>query len=286
MKMDASVEEKIIFAPLPVLYSNPVVFEVLLCICKLDWILNFSSCLKYLATNLQTNISISKNKDCPWISLEETIPGPAHYPDGSQTAGSWTLDTHLTDEKRLHLTSGPLQMLGTSKSNRLGREVVVIRVDCFCLRCQIKISYSTWNTFSFFFFPLLWHWPGKIMPSSISPRPLLMGVNFQGAGFVIKHSHLSMMLETPWSISLSAVNIPNLGKFGFMFFSKKGTQGKISQNKTACVVHRTLEFTGLHSCHLSISEPQIQIYQEAFRILDSFLFDRALLPWLYCRIHC
>lgn len=60
-----------------------IVFEVLLYACKPDFIMNSSNFLKYLTT-LQTKISnclppfwseITKNKDCPWTFLEETIPG-------------------------------------------------------------------------------------------------------------------------------------------------------------------------------------------------------------------
>ena len=43
------------------------------------------------------------------------------------------------------------------------------------------------------------------MPSSISLRPLLRGITFQTDGSVIKNSDLSVILETPWSISLSLV---------------------------------------------------------------------------------
>lgn len=72
---------------------------------KLNWILNSFGFLKYLATTLQTDISnflpslwsrITKNKDCPRMSLEGTMAGPPHYPDGSRTSGNWTLGLHAT----------------------------------------------------------------------------------------------------------------------------------------------------------------------------------------------
>ena len=49
------------------------------------------------------------------------------------------------------------------------------------------------------------------MPTPISPRPLLRGVNFQTARFVIKKSDLSKMVENPWSISFSLINNRKLG---------------------------------------------------------------------------
>lgn len=75
----------------------------LLSICTLDYTLNFSSFPKYLALTLQTKVSnfpslfwlrTTKNKDCLFTSLEGTIPGPCHYPNGSQTSGLWNLGSH------------------------------------------------------------------------------------------------------------------------------------------------------------------------------------------------
>ena len=66
-----------------------------------------------------------------------------------------------------------------------------------------------------------------------------------------------MMLHIPWSTALSVVNIPNSGNFAVVLYAKKVTQGKINQKKLP-VVYRPLEFTNLHSCLLSSSEPQIQ----------------------------
>ena len=40
--------------------------------------------------------------------------------------------------------------------------------------------------------------------------------------------------------------------------TKKGAQGKGKQNKSTSVVYRPVNFTGLHRCHLSSPEPQIQ----------------------------
>lgn len=103
--MGIIVERKTTFAPLSILDSNPVHCLLRFCYtCRLDCL--SSSIFKCLAVTLQTNISnflphfwygISKNKECPWISLEKTEPGPLHYPDGSQTSGTWALSSHLTD---------------------------------------------------------------------------------------------------------------------------------------------------------------------------------------------
>lgn len=48
------------------------------------------------------------------------------------------------------------------------------------------------------FFPLFWHWPGKIMCLVIFPRLLLRVVAFWSAGFVIRDSDLSIVLRLPW----------------------------------------------------------------------------------------
>lgn len=59
------------------------------------------------------------------------------------------------------------------------------------------------------------------MPSSISSKPLMIrGVNFQASGFFIKNSDLSMMLETPWFVSLSLVNT-KLGELGVQVLYKE-----------------------------------------------------------------
>ena len=56
-------------------------------------------------------------------------------------------------------------------------------------------------------FLFLWHWLGKITPSSVSPRPFLRGVTFQTAQSVIKDSNLSMMLETLLTTFSSVPNV-------------------------------------------------------------------------------
>lgn len=131
------IERKNTFAPLSVLDSNPAIFAVLLYTCNLDDMLNSSSLLRYLAMTLQTNISsflpyfrfgITKNKHCPWTSLT----GTSHYPDGSQTSGTWPLGTHLTDKEFSPWCPAP--NAETSEWNRPGRNVADIKANCFHTR--------------------------------------------------------------------------------------------------------------------------------------------------------
>ena len=67
---------------------------------------------------------------------------------------------HIHNWRRLHLTSGPVGLLETLKSIRLGRKVLDIEVDCFLPRCEIKriknvsfLSYfPLWPSFSKFLY--------------------------------------------------------------------------------------------------------------------------------------
>lgn len=65
-----------------------------------------------------------------------------------QITRCWVLGVYFTTEKKqtnkLHLASGPVSMLGTSKSNWLGKEVINMEADCFLLRCLL-------NNVSFYF---------------------------------------------------------------------------------------------------------------------------------------
>lgn len=60
--------------------------------------------------------------------------------------------------------------------------------------------------FFFSFFPLLWYWPGKIPPSSISLRPFLRELTFQIAGYVID-SNLPIIIYITFAHSLRT--LPN-----------------------------------------------------------------------------
>lgn len=68
--------------------------------------------------------------------------------------------------------------------------------------------------------------PVRIDPICISQAIAKWGVTFQTAGFVVKNSDLSIMLENPWSLSLSLVNNTSLENFAFRLYAKKGTQNK------------------------------------------------------------
>lgn len=102
-------------------FSMSIVFKVLYVSVNWtgSWIL-VSSNIWTLQTNVSNfsypyDLESLKNKDCPWISLKGTIPGPPHYPEGSQTS-------QCLSQRRLHLTSGPVQMLEMFGSNWLGRD--------------------------------------------------------------------------------------------------------------------------------------------------------------------
>ena len=106
--MGIIVERKMTLTPLSVLDYIPVnCLEVLLCTCKLYWILKSSTFLKYLAITLQSNIFIfpsTSNLQSVRITLksflEGTIPGlgfpgssvvknlPAHAGDTGSIPGS------------------------------------------------------------------------------------------------------------------------------------------------------------------------------------------------------
>ena len=106
--MGIIVERKMTLTPLSVLDYIPVnCLEVLLCTCKLYWILKSSTFLKYLAITLQSNIFIfPSTSDLQSVRitlnsfLEGTIPGlgfpgssvvknlPAHAGDTGSIPGS------------------------------------------------------------------------------------------------------------------------------------------------------------------------------------------------------
>lgn len=44
-------------------------------------------------------LETTPQKDCPWSSLEGTIPGSPHYPDASSASGIWTLKPQLLVER-------------------------------------------------------------------------------------------------------------------------------------------------------------------------------------------
>ena len=99
-------------APLWILNSSPTVFNVLLYTCKLDWILSSSGFLKCLATTLQIDVSNFTNLE---ISLKGITPGPPIKMAAKfQGLETWV---HVSQLKKVHLTSRPLLTLGTSKSN-------------------------------------------------------------------------------------------------------------------------------------------------------------------------
>ena len=75
-----------------------------------------------------------------------------------------------------------------------------------------------------------------------SPRPLPRGVIFQTAGFLIKNSDLSKMVETPLSISLSLINSPKLEELYIQALCKERDTAKSNQNKTACLAFKSLKF--------------------------------------------
>lgn len=73
-----------------------IVFEVLLCICKLNWIL---TCNFWVSSNIwlqlfrltflifspPSDLEWLRTEDCPWTPLEGTIPHLLHYPLKSLT---------------------------------------------------------------------------------------------------------------------------------------------------------------------------------------------------------
>lgn len=91
---------------------------------------------------------------------------------------------------RLHLTSGPVQKLETSKSNWRAREVADIKVDSFLPRCGIRkflfplpaltilpLILTPWRSLWFFCPPFSWPWPAKIIPLFTHLRPCKGGGN-------------------------------------------------------------------------------------------------------------
>ena len=86
--------------------------------CKLDWILNSSSFLKCLAATPQTNIS---NFAALEISLEGTMPGPAHYQMAARLQGleRWG---HISQLMKVPPVIWSLTNTRDPKSNSPGRE--------------------------------------------------------------------------------------------------------------------------------------------------------------------
>ena len=126
---------------------------------------------------------------------------------------------------------------------------------------------NTLNMKPFFFFsflPLLWQWPGKMMPSSVFPRPLLKGVCFQTAGSIIKkNSCLSMMPGSPWSTSLSLLTTPNLGNLVSGLPAKKLYMRK-GQNCLGGL--QTLSLASMAVAFPVLSQDSNGNYQEAFSV--------------------
>ena len=118
--------------------------------------------------------------------------------------------------------------------------------------------------FFFSFLPLLWQWPGKMMPSSVFPRPLLKGVRFQTAGSIIKkNSCLSMMPGSPWSTSLSLLTTPNLGNLVSGLPAKKLYMRK-GQNCLGGL--QTLSLASMAVAFPVLSQDSNGNYQEAFSV--------------------
>ena len=136
-------------------------------------------------------------EDSPQTLLEGTLSSAPDHWHWWKTKRYWALSTHLTAEKgsiwHLVLCRHWIKLIRKRCSWHWGGLLLPKMPD------QDSYSIETWKLFFFSFFPLLWHWPGKIIPSSTSHRPLLSGVNFQAARSVIKDSNLSMMLGTHWS---------------------------------------------------------------------------------------
>ena len=146
---------------------------------KLDWILNFSSFLKYPATTLQANVSVVSHLS----ELESVRTKTALEPPWKGSARSSLLPTRQPNFRVLnlrytshswrgvHRTSGFIKILNLQI--RLTRK----RGSWQCGRCslpghQINTSYFSWTWNSLFFpslsFTLALAWKGK--PPSVSPR--------------------------------------------------------------------------------------------------------------------
>lgn len=79
--------------------------------------------------------------------------------------------------RRLHLTSGLVQMLETWKSNWLGKELADVEAECFLAKhwewffpfllpfpTMFFFSFIPWKSLSFFCQPIALPWPGKTTP--------------------------------------------------------------------------------------------------------------------------
>lgn len=141
--MGITVERKIVVLLLSILIQILlIIVEVLLHTCTLDYILNFSSFLKYLATNLQTNIvnfllpfwfGITDNKDfpeSPWKRLYQVLFINTWQP----TFRDLNFGGISHNWRKLNLASGPVPVLEVSTSNWWGWEVADIKADCFLPR--------------------------------------------------------------------------------------------------------------------------------------------------------
>ena len=129
-----------------------------------------------------------------------------------------------------HLILGPVHPLKTSESNRLGREVANVEVHYWVAK-HATLSSSA---------PFLDS--GLDLEREHHPPSYCLGVgveSFQIAGFLIRNSDLSMMLESPGLFPSLYLATPNLGNFLFRLYINEETspflwQDSTSQVKTTC----------------------------------------------------
>lgn len=103
-------------------------------------------------------LEMSSEKDSPWAPLE------------------WSYQLLLTTDTAVKLEdAGDLQIKLKRKKGKLTLRLTASAQD---KGSRLHTSTKYKNPFSFFSFPLPWHWPGKVTLTCLSPRPSLRGTNW------------------------------------------------------------------------------------------------------------
>ena len=132
-----------------------------------------------------------------------------------------------------HLILGPVHPLKTSESNRLGREVANVEVHYWVAKHATLSSSAP-------FLDSGLDLEREHHPPYLPSYCLGVGVeSFQIAGFLIRNSDLSMMLESPGLFPSLYLATPNLGNFLFRLYINEEAspflwQDSTSQVKTTC----------------------------------------------------
>lgn len=121
------------------LFSNPVNYLGSFCYMLANWTGSWILISSKSGYNSQSNISnflshfwsgINKNKDCPWMYSEGTVPRSSSLSRWQPKSRDLNREYVSHGWRRLHLRRGPVWTLEPSKSNGPEKEIANIKADC------------------------------------------------------------------------------------------------------------------------------------------------------------